>query len=67
MTRAGLAPRERSVFRYFVDALRAFADDPGPASLDHYLRASLALEKSRAAPQERQQTARVAATRGDLA
>jgi hypothetical protein len=67
MTPAGLAPREQSVFRYFVDALRAFADDPGPASLDRYLRASLALEVSRAAPQERQQTTRVAATSGDLA
>ena len=67
MTRAGLAPTERSVFRYFVDAVRAFADDPGPVSLDHYLRASRALEESRAAPQGRQQTTRVAATRGDLA
>jgi hypothetical protein len=67
MTRAGLAPRERSAFRRFVDALRAFADAPGPASLDRYLMASLALEESRSAPQERQQTARVAARSGDLA
>jgi len=67
MTRARLASRERSAFRHFVDAVRGFADDPGPASLDHYLRASLALEESRAARQERRQTMRVAATKGDLA
>jgi hypothetical protein len=67
MTCARLAPRERRAFRQFVDALRALADDPGPASLDRYLRASLALEESRAAPQTRQHTTRIAATSGDLA
>jgi hypothetical protein len=67
MTCARLVPGERRAFRQFVDALRALADDPGPASLDRYLRASLALEKSRSAVQTRQHTTRVAAASGDLA
>ena len=47
MTPARLAPAERSAFRQFVDALRAFSDDQGPANLVGYLAASRALEESR--------------------
>jgi hypothetical protein len=32
---------------YFVDAVVAFSDDPGPANLERYLRASRSLEESR--------------------
>ena len=32
---------------HFVDAVVAFSDDPGPANLERYLRASRSLEESR--------------------
>jgi hypothetical protein len=47
MTRAQLAPTERRAFRQFVDAVLAFADDPGPANLERYLAASRSLAESR--------------------
>jgi hypothetical protein len=32
---------------HFVDAVVAFSDDPGPANLERYLKASRSLEESR--------------------
>ncbi len=37
----------RGELRRFVDAVRGFSEDPGPASLERYLAASRALEESK--------------------
>jgi hypothetical protein len=37
----------RGALRQFVDAVRGFSEDPGPATLERYLAASRALEESK--------------------
>jgi len=45
MQRAPLS--HEAAVEHFVDAVVAFSDDPGPANLERYLRASRLLEESR--------------------
>jgi len=45
MQRAPLS--HEAAVEHFVDAVVAFSDDPGPANLERYLRASRSLEESR--------------------
>jgi hypothetical protein len=47
MRRARLSPPEEGAVRELVDAVHAFADDPGPTNLQRYLAVSRELEESR--------------------
>jgi len=44
-------PAHQAAVEKFVDAVRAFSDNPGAGTLQEYLEASIALEDSRRAEQ----------------
>jgi hypothetical protein len=78
MRRTPLGPPEEGAVRQLVDAVLAFADDPGSENLQRYLAVSRELEESRrpresagakpkprAQPRGRRQPASVEAARAD--